>query len=257
MRSVLLVLLGACTTLGPMPATTGISAVPNGRPNAEAQLGVMPAYHLSASVSNGDAGGTGQAAVLIEPDRWIGVPGLVVGGRVFGNAPDSPTEPMIGYRTALDDEFAVAVVAYGTSKRASSRGASYHGFRAGAEVAADGRIAAVTPWLSLHGQATVAVTRVVASGRYCVDDQGVGKDCHNDDPAQDMAVTGRIRGVYPSATASLALDVGRTGSGVFHSGRFALLLASGLMPRALDGVQTDAHSYFSIGASVTVGIGAR
>src|SRR5215475_5902838 len=95
----ILVLASACTTLGPMPATTGISAVPAGRPGAEAQLGVMPGHYLSSSVTTTPRGGaTGQATLLIEPDRWVDVPGLVVGGRVFGQGNDSPAEPLVGYR---------------------------------------------------------------------------------------------------------------------------------------------------------------
>jgi len=33
-------LVSACTTLGPMPATTGIAAVPAGRPSVELQGGL-------------------------------------------------------------------------------------------------------------------------------------------------------------------------------------------------------------------------
>ena len=34
----------ACTTLGPMPATTGVAAVPSGRPGFELQGGFAPGY---------------------------------------------------------------------------------------------------------------------------------------------------------------------------------------------------------------------
>src|SRR5262245_14405612 len=95
---VLVAVVGACTTLGPMPATTGVSAIPSGRPGSEAQFGIMPAYHLSSSVSKARGSAVPQVGLLIEPDRWVGFPGLVIGGRVFGDGPDSPAEPMIGYR---------------------------------------------------------------------------------------------------------------------------------------------------------------
>ncbi len=116
-------------------------------------------------------------------------------------------------------------------------------------------IAAFTRWLSLHSQAALSVTRVVASGGYCVDAEGVSKDC-TDDLAGDLTAAGRIRGVYPAATATLALDVGRTPSGLFHCGRLALMLAAGSMPRVTGGVQRDAHTYTSIGATLTLALGA-
>ena len=49
MRHLLLivVVVSGCTTLGPMPATTGVAAIPSGRPGVEAQIGVVPSYHLS------------------------------------------------------------------------------------------------------------------------------------------------------------------------------------------------------------------
>src|SRR5512139_2573994 len=94
---VALLLTAGCTTLGPMPSTTGISAIPAGKPAGEAQLGGVPAFHLSSSASTPRGGATGQAAVLVEPDRWIKAPGLVVGARLFGKGEDTPIEPMIGY----------------------------------------------------------------------------------------------------------------------------------------------------------------
>jgi hypothetical protein len=258
-RSILLaVLIGSgCTTLGPMPATTGVAAIPAGRPGVEAQAGIVPSYHLSSSVSQAHGSTTGQAAFLVEPDRWVSAPGLLVGGRLFGQGKDTPVEPLIGYRRLLDEQFAVGVVGYATSKRASAQGADYHAFRAGAEVAADGQIAALTSWLSLHSQAAVALTRVVASGGYCVDETGAAKDCTDGDSAGDMTAVAAIRGVYPSATATVALDVGRTPGGTFHGGRFAVMLAAGLMPRAEGGVQRDAHGYFSVGGTLTLALGSR
>lgn len=258
MRLLLLaVLIGSgCTTLGPMPATTGVAAIPAGRPGIEAQIGSMPGYHLSSSVSDPRGSTMGQASFLVEPNRWLRAPGLIVGGRLFGKGEDTPVEPLLGYRLAMDDGFAVAVIGYATSKRAASSGADYHAFRAGAELAADGRLAAITRWLSLHTQGAVSVTRLVASGGYCADEEGTARDCDDGDRVGDRVLGARIRGVYPSATATIALDVGRTPSGVLHSGRFALMLAAGRMPRVDAGVQEGDHTYFSIGATLTLGIGS-
>lgn len=258
MRQLLLAVLvvSGCTTLGPMPATTGISAIPSGRPGLEVQAGAVPGYYLSSAVSGGREGsGIPQTSVLLEPGRFIGVRGLVVGGRRFGQGGDALLEPMVGYRRALDDGFAFAVLGYGTSQRAAQSGADYHAFRAGAEVAADGRVAAFTRWLSLHAQGAVSLTRLVASGGYCVNAAGEGVDC-SDTPADDPRVGTRIRGLYPSATAQLSLDAGRTPRGIFHSARFALMLTAGSMPTVNGGLQGDSHPYFGFGASLTLGLGA-
>ncbi len=83
-----------CTTLGPMPATTAVSAVPAGRPDAEFQLAAVPGYYLSSSVRQAPTGaGISHLSMLVEPDKLIGVPGLIIGGRA---------EAMAGYRGVLD-----------------------------------------------------------------------------------------------------------------------------------------------------------
>lgn len=252
---VVLILATGCTTLGPMPSTTGVAAIPAGKPGAEVQVGGVPAFHLSSSASKPRGSGTGQAAVLLEPDRWIKAPGLVVGARIFGAGDDTPIEPMIGYRRALGEDFAWAIVGYGTSKRAKQKLASYHGFRMGAEVAADGKIVGITRWLSLHAQGSLALTRIVGSGKYCVDAEGVGKDCNEEMPETNVFVNGELEGFYPSATAAIALDVGRHGSSWFHSFRFALMMSTGRMPHVENGDQQDDSTYFAIGGLATLGIG--
>src|SRR5262245_41537021 len=122
-RHFLVVLVGSgCTTLGPMPATTGVAAIPAGRPGVEAQVGIVPSYHLSSSAHTGGGSAVLGAGLMIEPDRWVRAPGLVLGARLFGEEQDTALEPMIGYRRALDEEFAVAVIGYGASMRAEDRG---------------------------------------------------------------------------------------------------------------------------------------
>src|SRR4029079_4754023 len=71
MRIVALLAGGRVTTLGPVPSTTGVSAIPAGKPGAEAQLGAVPSFYLSSSASTPHGAGTGQAAVLLEPDRFV------------------------------------------------------------------------------------------------------------------------------------------------------------------------------------------
>ncbi len=233
-----------------------MSAVPANRPAVEAQLGGVPAYHLSAAVSDPKGSGVGQSAVLFEPDRYLNVPGLVIGGRVFGSGSDSLVEPIIGYRRALDDSFDFAIAAYGTSNNGEDKGATYHGFRAGAELSADGKLASLTKWLALHVQGSAAVTRVVASGDYCIDPvSGRGQDCNENDPAANTRTLGRIRGFYPSGTAQVAFAVGRSGTRVFHAFRIALLLSSGLMPTADFGEQGNSQVYFAGGLTFTLTLG--
>lgn len=238
-----------------MPSTTGVSAIPAGKPGAEVQIGGVPAFHLSSSASTPSGGATGQAAVLIEPDRWIKAPGLVVGARLFGQGNDTPIEPLIGYRRALGREFAWSIIGFGTSKRASEKLASYHGFRMGAEVAADGKITGITRWLSLHAQGAIALSRIVGSGKYCVDAAGVGKDCDEAMPATNTFVRGEAEGWYPSATATIAFDIGRADSSWFHHLRFALMMSMGRMPHLENGEQQDDSTYFAVGSLVTLGFG--
>lgn len=252
---VALLAVAGCTTLGPMPSTTAVSAIPAGRPGAEAQLGIAPGFHLSSSAAKPRGSVMGQAAVLVEPDRWVKVPGLIVGARVFGKGEDTPLEPMIGYRRALTKDFAAAVIGYGTSKRAKDRLASYHGFRMGAEIAADGKVVGFTRWLSLHAQLAASVTRVVASGKYCVNEEGVGKDCDEKNPDANLMSSGEARGWYPSTTATLALDAGRTGASWFHSLRAALMMSIGRMPHVEAGEQQGDSTYFALGLLATLGFG--
>ena len=120
-----LLLLSACTTLGPNPATTGVSAVPAGRPSVDGQIGTVPAFYASQSAQN-DAKGAAvpQLGAIVEPDRWLKLPGLVVGGRIYGNSGDTLGEPYIGYRMHTDDRLSVGIGAYGSAKRSTKKLAS-------------------------------------------------------------------------------------------------------------------------------------
>jgi hypothetical protein len=257
MKSLLLALaLTACTTLGPMPATTGISAVPAGRPGMEAQAGFVPAYFLSTSVQDKAHGAvTSQLSALVEPDRLLGIPGLVMGARMFGQNGDTPGEPYIGYRRQIDPDAWVAGIIYGTSKRSSDKLASYHATRVGGELAFDGRLWAPVPWLGLHVQAAVSATALSASGTYCVDDMGIAKDCDTTTPANNTMLDGSISGVFPAATGTLAFDV-KTQSGTFHGARIAALGAAGEMPLVEHGMQNATARYYSVGLLLTLALGS-
>lgn len=248
-------LLGACTTLGPMPATTGVSALPAQRPGGEVQAAVMPVFFLSDATRAEDPGpqASPQLSALIEPDRLLGTKGLILGLRTWGGGGDRPVEPMVGLRRKLDDRFAIAGIAYGTQARGTEGGATYRANRLGGELVMDALIVPMG-WLDLHLQATVSATFIDATGRYCVLANGEGTDC--DDYGRD--VDGAMSGIYTSATAGAAIDIARRSSGYLHGIRIAILGAIGAMPQLRDGVQQPSKdTYHSFGLSLTVGVGSE
>lgn len=252
----LVVLFTGCTTLGPMPATTGVSAAPAGRPSVEVQAGAIPAYYLSTAARDTNYSEMAQqVSGLIEPGRWIGVPGLIAGLRSFGEGGDRTFEPMLGYRHRFSEQGAVAAIAYGTRANGRSNDAWYQATRVGGELAIDGTLF-TSRWASLHLQAAGAATYLSATGSYCTNTEGYGTDCQGD--ATDHRVAGEIEGLYTSATASIALGVadGRP-VGAFHGARLAFLTSVGHMPRLREGQQIDGTGYVTFGLSLTLGFGAE
>ena len=239
-----------------MPAATGFAAVPLGRPGIEATVASMPAYSLDRSATNGGGETTGQLAALFDPDRLLGIPGLAVGLRSWGQTDDFSYEPVLGYRHVIGSErrAALAVFVYGTHMSGADHLASYAGNRGGAEIAADVELAQFSDRFAIHGQASLAATAMSAKGQYCVNAAGVGIDC---DAALDAhgtlppMILGQMSGIYPSATASLAFDWGRRTDRRLHHIRLAALLAAGEEPRMLSGIQGNASVYLSLGLSLT------
>jgi hypothetical protein len=249
--------MSACTTLGPMPATTGISAVPSDRPGFEAQAAIVPAFYLSDAAQGSNAGNsTGQLSILLEPDRWLGIPGLIVGAREFGQSGDTLVEPYVGIRRRVDDAVSLAAIGYGTQTTASQSGASYSATRLGAELAADVKLLEVAGWVSLHWQISASFTDIEATGSYCiVASTGVATDCNND--GTDTRTNGNVSGVFPAGTAQLSIDLGHRPYGVFHDARLAVLASAGQMPQLSYGVQeAQRATYTSWGLSLTLGLGA-
>jgi hypothetical protein len=251
------VLSSGCTALGPMAASTGVAAIPAGRPSFEGSVGVMPGHYLSAGVHESPKGaGIGQAAILVEPDSIIHVPGLIVGGRYVGSsASGGYPEPMVGYRTYLgaDHLLAVSAIGYATYGSATRNNASYSATRGGAEAGVDLRVTPEFAWFELHLAASASLTGISARGNYCIDaNYRYGIDCP--EPPQSR-VDARASGVYPSAVGSIAIDVGRRLNGEFHGGRIALMGGGGTMPRVVGGQQEGAQPYAAGGLSLTVGFG--
>jgi hypothetical protein len=250
-----LVLATACTTLGPTPATTGISAVPVGRPGVELQAGIMPAFYLSdaANDGDGDKAATAQVHAIIEPDRILGTKGLILGARKFGEDGDSPIEPMLGYRRKLDNAFSIAGVVYGGHASGESSGATYEATRFGGELTIDAGIQSRWSWLSGHLMASLSATYLDATGEYCVNTSGVAIDCDEG----SRRVDGAVEGIYTAATAGMAIDIARRPHGSVQSVRLFMLGAIGIMPSLRDGMQMPSNNgYFSIGMGLSVGFGS-
>lgn len=263
LAAVVVLLIGgaaACTTLGPMPATTGVVATPAGRPSGEVGFGVVPGYYLSSGTQSSPAGsGLTQASLLIEPDRVLKLPGLVLGARHVGSGKNGGYfEPLAGYRCHLDDGERISAVAVGYFTRASGgdNGASYEATRGGAEVGFDVLVTPRSRWFEVHGTAAAALTGLSVQGRYCLDPTAqFGDSCT--DPAIPARMTNvSASGLYPSGTAGVSVDFGRHLSSVFHGGRFSLLVSTGTMPTAIAGQQRSAHWYGAAGATLSLGFGS-
>ncbi len=247
-------LAGACTTLGPMAATTAVSAVPTNRGGVEMQVGVVPGFMLSDATHAAHGTPVGEVSALIEPGDSLGVPGLVVGARQVGSEGNTVSEPFAGIRRQLDEDLAIAAIAFGTHGQGESTHASYEASRLGAEVAADAKVLAGR-WIELHAQAAVSLTGLWASGRYCVDPAGAGTDCNGDE--HDHLVDATLSGAYVAATTGLSLDLFRSRQSIVHVVRLAAMLTFGAMPRVRDGKQEAGDAYVSGGMTLTVGLGQR
>src|SRR5262245_57460329 len=141
----------------------------------------------------------GQLSALVDPDRWLPIPGLILGARLFGQNQDTPGEPMIGYRHALDESLSIGVVGFATSKRSTRQLASYHATQGGAEGAIDAKLAGAGSWFELHTQLAVQATYVSASGTYCVNPMGIAVDCDTQHPEMNTMLDGKLSGVFEAA----------------------------------------------------------
>jgi hypothetical protein len=263
MRISLLVLLataGACTTLGPTPATTGLSARPMPRSGAEVQGAILPGHHLSQSViEDPDSAGIAQLSAIFQADELLGVRGIVAGGRVFGESGDAPVEAIIGYRRALgsDEMVALAGHLYGTKTKADENGASYEARRIGGELTGDVRVLSANRWVEPHLFGSFNATNLAVDGTYCTDpDMRFAEDCAEPEDPPKPFVTSSVKGTYAAASVGASLELLRNRDSWFHGARLAFSAAGGMMPRVESGEQQDASGYFAFGLSFAVGVGA-
>lgn len=249
-----------CTQLGPMPATTAISNIPSGRPGVELTAGSVPGYFLSDGTEDDpDNHSMPQVALLFEPDRLIGVPGLYAGVRgVGGNDSDAYAEPLLGYRLKLDRvrRFSAGAAVFATGASDGMNGASYSMTRGGAELGGDVRITPESDYAELHASLGGSLVGLDADGEYCLDENGrYGVDCP--DSAPDRVLNeASVSGLYPALNAGLSLDFGRDLRGAFHGGRLAFLFSAGTQPRLVAAEQVDPRAYASFGLSLSLGFGA-
>jgi hypothetical protein len=257
-RLLFVALTGAgCTTLGPMPSTTGASFAPAARPDVTLSAGVMPGYYLSSAVQQeGKGTAIGQGSVLVEPDRWIDLPGALIGGRYVGKSEQGGyAEPMLGYRSFLGEaqRLSVGGLLYGTRAAGESKGASYEAWRVGGELGSDFRVTPHSHWLELHASASVALTALSANGEYCLDEQlRYGVDCGE----MQVPVSASAGGFYPSLNGGLGLEIARELDSVFHGLRLDLLAGAGTMPTLVGAEQTSARTYATLGGALSLGLGA-
>ncbi len=240
-----------------MPTTTGIQAIPAGRPGGEITASIAPIFRLSDGASGEDPDGNGnpQLGALFDPDRLLGVPGLFVAARLWGEHGDTSVEPQLGYRHRLDDRLSILGVGYGTKMSDDENGATYKATRVGIEGALDVKLVDLATWSSLHLQGAVQATYLKSSGRYCVDEAtGNARDCSQDQPIP--MIDGKVSGVFPAATVTLGLDILRKAKGAFHVARLAGMFSTGWMPRIVNGMEDSGEVYITGGVSLTIGFGA-
>lgn len=251
-------LAAACTTMGPTPATTGFTARPMPRAGIDLQVGLVPGHNLSSSVvESPDGNSIKQVSAAVQYDELIGLPGLVLGARVFGNDGDSPLEPVIGYRRDLgaDGVASIGGFFYGTHAEHEEYGASYSATRLGGELSTDIRVIRHR-WIEPHLFGGLNVQHLSAEGTYCTDPMGQwAEDCPEPDQPPKPTAAATARGTYPAGHVGLALEVMRHRDSWFHGGRVAFMLSGGTMPHVENAVQIDDEAYYAFGLTLSVGVG--
>jgi predicted small lipoprotein YifL len=255
-----LVSMTGCTTLGPVPMVSGQSMAPNPRTNVEAQAAAVPGYYLSSATTDGEGAPQRQLAALFEPGDLLPLEGLSAGGRWVGGGDEGGhIEPMVRYRTAIDEEgrAGVGVVGWGAMHKGSSDEASYEAKRAALEVGTDVRLTPKSHWVEVHWTAALAATAMDASGRYCAGEDGAGLQC-GDFGTSESKPNAEVEasGIYPAGNMGIALDFAGRFDGPFHGARVFGMVGGGWMPRVRDGEPADRSVFQSVGLGVQVALGA-
>jgi len=253
-----LLALGGCTTLGPMPAMTGVPVPPIDRTGVELQAAAVPGYYLSSTVTeDGKGSAVPQLLGLLEPDELIGVPGLYAGARYAGESDEGATlEPLLGYRTTLDEgkRFSLGLGSFLAYASEETGGASFSALRGGLDAGVDANLTGISKYAELHANLGVTLTGLDADGRYCLSsDLMHGQDCPDQSPTP---IAASVSGIFPSAHAGVSLEFARHLKSAFHGLRLGLDLGFGAMPTVIAGEQRGMRLYTSGGLSLTGGVGA-
>ena len=253
-------LLGACTTLGPMPSMTMNSPIPSKRATFEMTGGLAPGFFLSqAAQSTSDGTAMAQSSVLLDIGKWTELEGLHIGGRlVDGGSGPLLGEPMIGYRMHLDEgeRFSLGLTAFGSHSEGAADGASHEAIRFGLEAVVDARLTPPFPWIELHAQMGLSATGVLATGSYCVNDSGWGITC-GERESSNQRVSGELQGLQPAAFTGITLDLFQGFPMFFHGIRAGVFYAAGSMPTLRHGKQSEDHLWHMFGAQLSVAVGGR
>jgi hypothetical protein len=241
-----------------MPAMTGVPVPPIDRSGVELQAGIVPGYYLSSTVVEDKTGSAIPHLLgLLEPDDLISVPGLFAGARYAGDSDEGAAlEPLVGYRTHLDDErsFALGLTSFFAYASEEQDGASFSALRAGLDAGVDANLSGKSKYAELHANLGVILTGLDADGRYCLDvDQMFGQDCSS---AETPPIAASVSGIFPSAHGGASLEFARHLKSGFHGLRLGLDLAAGAMPTVVAGEQRGMKLYLSGGLSLTLGTGA-
>ena len=243
-----------------MPGMTLSNPLPQDRMGGEVQAAMVPGFYLSDGTKE-DPGVWdvhSQLAAFFDPGEVLGpAKGLGVGLRYVGGADDAGFfEPMVRYRSYLDDDqrVALAAVGYFAYAEGSHRGASYEALRGGAELTVDVRLTPRNRWAELHVLGGASITGIGLEGSFCTNpDTGYGTDCDVD--AGEVAGTHMdFAGAYPSAFVGISVDLFR-GVPVLHGVRLGATMAAGTMPSVKDGERQKDRGWYSWGVNVTIGLG--
>jgi hypothetical protein len=250
--------LCGCTTLGPMPAMTGVPVPPIDRPGVELQAGIVPGYYLSSTVVEDKQGSPiPQLLGLLEPDELISVPGLFAGARYAGDSDEGAAlEPLVGYRTHLDDDkrIALGLTSFLSYASEEQNGAAFSALRAGLDAGLDANLSGISKYAELHANLGLTLTGLDADGRYCVDpEQMWGRDCSG---TELPPIPASVSGVFPSAHGGASLEFARHLRSGFHGLRLGFDVGAGAMPTVVAGEQRGMKLYLSGGLTLSAGVGA-
>lgn len=249
----LLAPLGACTTLGPMPGQTGLSYRTDSRAGVEVQGGAVPGYFLSETVKSQPRGASvGQTGVMVEPGKLVGAPGLGVGARYLDGADAAGLlEPMLRYRTPLQDGLGMGATMFGSHGSGEADRASFAMTRYGLEVGANARLTPPGRWSELHLRASFGLTGLDARGSYCVGDDRFAMACSDG----GTRVSRSASGLFPSLGAGLSYVLGPGLDSAFHGLEIAVLAGGGQTPRLREGDEPSKGAWYSGGFTLTIALG--